>query len=112
MLYSSMDTLPTTHLPMCQIQGDRVSGLKFFESASLILYYRRRSLQYHYASSECQFITCPKSDDTTAVDPSPQPGPEGPKYFDCDPSCAEKKYYYYKKGELLVTGRDFGEGYI
>lgn len=73
---------------------------------------RRRSLQYHYASSECQFIRCPNASDPDRIDPSPKPGPEGPSYFDCDPSCAEKKYYYYKKGEMLVTGRDYGEEYI
>lgn len=73
---------------------------------------RRRSLQYHYASSECQFIRCPKANDPEAVDPTPQPGPRGPKYFDCNPSCTEAKYFYYSKGELLVTGRDYGEEYI
>ena len=76
------------------------------------LYFRRRSLQYHYAASECRFIQCPNKNDANGVDPTPKPGPEGPKYFDCDPSCVEKKYYYYKKGELLVTGRDYGDDYI
>lgn len=50
-------------------------------------------------------------DDPTGVDPSPKPGP-GSRYFDCDPSCTEKTYHYMKKGEMLVSGRDYGEEYI
>lgn len=73
---------------------------------------RRRSVQFHYAASECRFIQCPSKSNPVTANPSPQPGPEGPKYFDCDPSCAEKKYYYYKKGEMTVTGRDYGDEYI
>ena len=72
---------------------------------------RRRALQYHYAAAECRFIQCPKEDDPNGVDPSPKPGP-GSRYFDCDPSCTEKKYHYMKKGEMLVSGRDYGDEYI
>ncbi len=88
-------------------------GTSFFMSVHPLPTHSRRSLQYHYASSECQFIKCPKeNDDQPMSAPNPQPGPEGAKYFDCDPSCSEKKYYYYPKGEMLVTGRDYGENYI
>ena len=63
---------------------------------------RRRSVQFHYASSECQRIKCPKEEG----------GADHGMYFDCDPECQEQKYYYYKKGETLISGRDFGEGYV
>lgn len=71
-------------------------------------------MQFHYASSECQCIRCPNEDDTEApaVDPSPQPGPEGPKYFDCDHMCTEAKYFTFKNAEMHVCGKDYGEGYI
>ena len=81
----------------------------------LVCVYRRRSLQYHYASSKCQFIHCPKTVKEPVQEshaPQPQPGLDGPKYFDCDPSCSEKEYFYYTKGELLVTGKDYGTNYI
>ena len=76
---------------------------------------RRRSLQFHYASSKCQRIKCPKQKEEEETNMQEKTVPEQdsrPHYFDCDPSCEETKYYYYEKGELLVTGRDFGEGYI
>ena len=66
--------------------------------------FRRRSIQFHYASSECKAIKCPKEGVTD--------GRGNGMYFDCDPECQEQKYYYYKKGESLICGRDFGEGYI
>lgn len=67
-------------------------------------HWRRRSIQFHYASSECQPIVCPKEGGA--------PGAGEGVYFDCDPECQEQKYYYYKKAESLINGRDFGEGYI
>lgn len=77
---------------------------------------RRRSLQFHYASSKCQRIKCPKKkeeeEETNLQEKTVPEQDSKPHYFDCDPSCVETKYYYYEKGELLVTGRDFGEGYI
>ena len=75
-------------------------------------FFRRRSVQYHYAASECRFIKCPDENDPNGVNPSPQPGPEGPKYFDCDPSCTEMKFHYMKKGEMLVSGQDYGGDHI
>lgn len=35
-----------------------------------------------------------------------------PGYFDCDPNCVEPQYFYFKKGELVVAGRDYGSEYI
>ena len=79
--------------------------------------YRRRSLQLHYAACECKPTKCPKAEEngTTPITPQyPQANSDNskPHYFDCDPSCVEAKYWYYKKGELLVAGREHGEGYI
>ncbi len=65
--------------------------------------YRRRSVQFHYASSECQRIKCPKEGNEAA---------DRGVYFDCDPECQEQKFFYYNKGESLIKGHDFGEGYI
>ena len=75
---------------------------------------RRRSLQFHYASSQCKHIKCPKTEEGEEEMARPSPPQEDgkPHYFDCDPSCQEAKYFYYSKGELLVTGQDYGEGYI
>ena len=83
---------------------------------------RRRSLQYHYAASECKQIKCPKgaeADTRTKTDTQTgtQTGEDlqsdsKPSYFDCDPSCVEPQYFYFKKGELVVAGRDYGSEYI
>ena len=81
----------------------------------MILICRRRSLQFHYASSQCQHIKCPKKEEGGEEKEMERPSTQEdgkPHYFDCDPSCEEAKYFYYSKGELLVTGRDYGEGYI
>lgn len=65
---------------------------------------RRRSIQFHYAASECKALKCPK---VGVVE-----GRDSGMYFDCDPECQEQKYYFYKKGESLICGQDFGEEYI
>ena len=83
---------------------------------------RRRSLQYHYAASECKQTKCPKgaeADTGTRTDAQTgiqigkdlQSGSK-PGYFDCDPNCVEPQYFYFKKGELVVAGRDYGSEYI
>lgn len=85
---------------------------------------RRRSLQFHYAACECKFIKCPKKEEEgPGTETNPRNGTETglsqadsddskPHYFDCDPDCEEAKYFYYKKGELLVAGKDHGGEYI
>lgn len=100
-IFTSLSCLPKKHL--------RVELFDWLKC------YRRRSLQFHYASSKCQRIKCPKKEEEEETNLQEKTVPEQdskPHYFDCDPSCVETKYYYYEKGELLVTGRDFGEGYI
>lgn len=67
---------------------------------------RRRSVQFHYASSECKRIRCPEPKEGVTE------GRGKGVYFDCDPECQEQKFFYYAKGESLISGRDFGEGYI
>ena len=72
---------------------------------------RRRSLQYHYAASECKPIKCPKEDASKSKEtPPPQQG--APGYFDCDPNCVEAPFFDFKKAEMLVAGRDYGSDYI
>ena len=81
--------------------------------------HRRRSLQYHYAASQCKPIKCPKGEGgkgaAAAASPSP-PQAElmagAPHYFDCDPACVEAPYFDFKKAEMLVAGRDLGGEYI
>ena len=69
-------------------------------------------MQLHYASSECQPIRCPHSDaQEREISERAQQG-DKPHYFDCDPSCNEPSYWYFRKAELLVAGRDFGGDYI
>lgn len=72
---------------------------------------RRRSLQFHYAASGCKPTKCPR---VNPNEPSPlHPPSEGkPHYFDCDPSCVEPEYWYYRKAELLVCGQDYGSDFI
>ena len=73
---------------------------------------RRRSLQFHYAASSCKLIRCPKlkpDEPNSLAPPSPS---DKPHYFDCDPSCQEPEYWYYKKAEILVCGQEFGGDFI
>lgn len=74
------------------------------KSVSLLVFIRRRSLQFHYAASECKPTKCPKQ--------KADPEPSAPRYFDCDPSCVEPEYWYYRKAEILVTGKEYGGDYI
>ena len=77
--------------------------------------YRRRSLQYHYAASQCKPIKCPKGEGDKAASPQPQVSEltaDAPHYFDCDPACVEAPFFDFKKAEMLVTGRDLGGDYI
>ena len=87
----------------------------------LSLMFRRRSLQYHYAASECKQIKCPKVEQADGTKTDTQTGIQTgeslqsdskPNYFDCDPNCVEPKYFFFKKGELVVAGRDYGSDYI
>ena len=88
---------------------------------SIVLFWcicRRRSLQYHYAASQCKPIKCPKGElgDKAAAASPPRPQAEliadAPHYFDCDPACVEAPYFDFKKAEMLVAGRDLGGDYI
>lgn len=83
--------------------------------------HRRRSLQYHYAASQCKPIKCPKGEggkDAAAAESPPPPRPQAeltadaPHYFDCDPACVEAPFFDFKKAEMLVAGRDLGGEYI
>ena len=91
---------------MSPLQGNllTVSATKFIS-----IDYRRRSLQFHYAASDCKPTKCPKKDKDIPVLPPPS---DKPHYFDCDPSCQEPEYWYYKKAEILVCGKDFGGDFI
>ena len=73
--------------------------------------FRRRSLQYHYASSLCKPIKCPKGENGEPAQQKP-PADAVPGYFDCDPDCQEPTYWYFRKGEILVSGKDYGGDYI
>lgn len=71
-------------------------------------------MQFHYAASECKPIKCPKSKEDVEKEKAHQlpPDKDKPHYFDCDPSCQEPEYWYYRKAELLICGRDFGGEHI
>ena len=73
---------------------------------------RRRSLQFHYAASDCKPTKCPKTDEERPSPLVPPPSQDKPQYFDCDPNCVEPEYWYYKKAEILVCGRDLGGDFI
>lgn len=70
-------------------------------------------MQFHFAASECKPNKCPKTEpDNPKTHLSPPEGDEKPHYFDCDPSCEEPEYWYYRKAELLICGKDFGGEHI
>lgn len=95
----------------CQERGS--AKYQLINEMLIFIYCRRRSVQYHYASSECRFIKCPRDEETireqTIMQPSSQ---DKPHYFNCDPSCQEVKYFHYRKAEVLVSGQEHGEGFI
>ena len=75
--------------------------------------FRRRSLQYHYAASQCKPIKCPKEKESReSAGDAPHPQSNAPGYFDCDPDCAEAPFFSFKKAEMLVAGKDLGGDYI
>lgn len=73
---------------------------------------RRRSVQYHYAASSCRFIKCPRDEEVVRESTMKELPKDKPHYFNCDPDCHEATYFAYRKAEMLVSGRDFGDGYI
>ena len=74
-----------------------------------IINVRRRAVQFHYASSHCKPQKCPRAQEPEV---SPYTPSSAPHYFDCDPTCQEPEYWYYRKGEMLIAGRDMGGDYI
>lgn len=78
----------------------------------LSCHHRRRSVQLHYAASDCQPTRCPRSEQQEADAALRAKRDDKLHYFDCDPSCVEPSYWYFRKGELLVAGKDFGGHYI
>ena len=73
---------------------------------------RRRSLQFHYGASGCKPIKCPRLQPEDPSSLQPPASEEKPYYFDCDPTCSEPEYWYCKKAEILVCGRDYGGHFI
>eukprot|EP00117_Sycon_ciliatum_P003150 scpid79806/ scgid8065/ Phytanoyl-CoA dioxygenase domain-containing protein 1 len=81
----------------------------------------RYALQLHYASGKCKPTVCPKPDkhDITASseESQAQAGPDethtkgSAAAFDCDP-CVEPQFWYYRKAERHVIGRDYGDPHI
>jgi len=71
-------------------------------------HYRRRAVQFHYAASACKPTKCPpKKEQQTAI----KPDEKKVGHFDCAP-CIEPTYWYYRKAELLVSGKDYGGDHI
>ncbi|XP_065890505.1 phytanoyl-CoA dioxygenase domain-containing protein 1-like [Dysidea avara] len=67
----------------------------------------RRAIQFHYASSACKPTKCPPKEEQPAV----VPDEKKVGHFDCAP-CIEPIYWYYRKAELLVCGKDYGGDHI
>lgn len=75
--------------------------------------HRRRSIQFHYAASECKTTKCPKESEQArdrVESPLQEQSTEAtqkPRYFNCDPSCKEAFHWHLTKAELLVCGKEF-----
>lgn len=101
--------LTTLHL-MYLISGEFTPVTENTKLGYLLLLCRRRSVQFHYAASECKPTKCPKAEEEKKDQGLSDE--DKPHYFDCDPSCQEPEYWYYRKAELLVCGQDFGGEHI
>ena len=75
---------------------------------------RRRSIQFHYAASECRAIRCPKEEkgQERAAEQSTSQEQGKARYFDCDADCHEPYHSHLAKAEILVCGRELGGEYV
>ena len=117
MLSCSVEKPHIIHLQMSLTPGPEGGREEGREGGYLLnsihtCHHRRRSVQFHYAASDCQPTRCPRSEQQEADIAQRAQRGDKPHYFDCDPSCVEPSYWYYRKGELLVAGKDFGGHYI
>ena len=102
-----IDTKTITKLTL-QICGERKPTCNY----GVFFNIRRRSVQYHYAASSCRFIKCPRDEEIIRESTMKEQPETKPRYFDCDPSCHEATYFHYRKAEVLVSGREYGNDYI
>lgn len=84
----------------------------------------RCAVQLHYAAGRCRPCACGDAPGALRAPNTVYPGANGvarkvAAAFDCAPEasgggepCVEPQYWYYRRGEMTVSGRQLGPGYV